>query len=448
MVAATSLRGATDVVGLLDVPAGAYVHIPFCSWICPFCPYNKVLTSDPLSRPYLTAFRQEVDAVADAHLRAFGPFTSLYVGGGTPTLFPETLNDLVDRLPVTGRRAVEVLPTHATPAGLDRLADAGFDAVSIGAQSFHDPVLRRLGRPHDAAASRAAVAAAVGRFAVVDVDLIVDVAPEGPATDPSAAAFLEDAAECFAAGVAQVSTYPLMRFGYTPFGTGRHARRREHAVLAEVDRIARRSGYERRSVWTFARSGAEAYTSITRRRFLGMGAGAGSVTGRDLLVNHFGLAPYRAAVAAGRLPVARRFHLGDGGGAAYEAFWQAYAGTLDEGVLRSAYGPAGLLPVRLATAAARACGLVVPDHGTLRLTPRGYDVFHDLERQVTYRLIEPLWAQLLREHDERAAAAPDEGRSVSWAAPDRGRRGAAWWLARRLTERPVPTSTWTGREAE
>ncbi|HEY3437651.1 MAG TPA: radical SAM protein, partial [Actinotalea sp.] len=440
MAVGTALAGATEVVRLLDSAAGAYVHIPFCTWICPFCPYNKVRVTEELSTPYLAMLRREVDALVDAHVRRFGAFTSLYIGGGTPTLFPEVLADLVERVPTTGHRAVEVLPTHATPAGLDRLAAAGIDAVSIGAQSFHDPVLRRLGRPHDAAASRAAVRAAVGRFAVVDVDLIVDVALQGGGLDARAAeqAFVDDVAECFDAGVDQVSTYPLMRFGYTPFGTAQHARRREHAVLAEVAGIARRAGYERRSVWTFSRVGAEPYTSITRRRFLGAGAGASSVTGRDFLVNHFGLSAYGSAVAAGRLPVARRFHLGAVGGAWYEAFWQAYSGAVDVTALARAYGATGGGPVRTAMLAARAAGLVVPDHGVLRLTPRGYDVFHDLERAVTYRLIEPLWAQMLREHEPAAA---DDGsdvfddRSPSWAAPDRGRRGAAWWLARTLTER-------------
>ncbi|CAL8972725.1 hypothetical protein CELL_01367 [Cellulomonas sp. T2.31MG-18] len=434
MPVGTLLAGAADVVRLLDAPAGAYVHVPFCSSICPFCPYDKVRLGDVPAMPYLEALRREVDAVVDAHTARFGSFTSLYVGGGTPTLFPEVLADLVERVPTAGRRAVEVLPTHATPARLDALAAAGFDAVSIGAQSFHDPVLRRLGRPHDADASRRAVLAAVGRFAVVDVDLIVDVALPGssPAAATAVRAFLDDVAWCFETGADQVSTYPLMRFGYTPFGVARHARRREHAVLSQVAELARRLGYERRSVWTFNRLGSPPYTSITRRRFLGMGAGASSVTGRDLLVNHFGLAAYEAAVAAGRVPVARRFHLGALGGAAYEAFWQAYAGAVDPATLTAAYGLVGAGPVRGLTAVGRAAGLVRSDDGLLRLTPRGYDVFHDLERAVTYGLIEPLWAQMLREHGD-VAMQPTAG----WARPARGRSGPVWWLARTLTERRV-----------
>ncbi len=427
--AVAALRPA-GVVGSFDGPAGAYVHVPFCEWICPFCPYNKVLAEGGLARRYFAALRREVDWYVAAHHEAHrAPFTSLYIGGGTPTLYPGELADVIRRIPVSGERAVEVLPNHGTPEGLDRLAAMGITAVSIGAQSFHDGVLRRLRRPHDAAASRAAVETALGRFACVDVDLIVDVAWEDQDAFPGA--FLDDVRTCLELGVDQVSTYPLMRFGFTPFGTARHDRRREHAVLGQVTELARSMGYERRSVWTFNRRGSAPYTSITRRRFLGMGAGSSSFAGRDFYVNHFGVTTYADAVERGQLPVARWLHLGRWGGAGYDAFWQAYAGGVDRDALTRSYGRAvaaaaraGLAPFVLARMLRRA-------PGGYRLTPRGFDVYHDLERLVTYQFIEPLWAEMLTEHLAEPGAA--EGRA-RWVAPERARKGRAWSLARRLFE--------------
>lgn len=410
---------AARVLASADGALGAYVHVPFCERICPFCPYNKVVAHDGLARRYFAALEREVRTWVDA---GAGPFTSLYVGGGTPTLYPEALERLVATIPTTGERAIEVLPTHGTLARLDRLAAIGFAAVSVGAQSFHDPVLHRLRRPHDAAASRAAVVHALGRFATVDVDLIVDVAWEDD--DALAGAFLADVRTCFDLGVDQVSTYPLVRFGYTPFGVARHDRRREHEVLHAAGRLAAQSGYERRSVWTFNRVGSAAYTSITRPRFLGLGAGAASFTGLDLHVNHFGLGAYCAALEEGRLPIARRFHLGTAGGAAYDAFWQAYAGGVDAGRLRRRFGAPGVAAAAVLPAM-RAGGLVLPAPGGYRLTPRGYDLHHDLERWVTSSFIEPLWAEMLAEH----------GDTAGWAAPSRSRTGLAWRTARALLER-------------
>lgn len=421
MAVSTPLSPA-GVLGSFDGRPGAYLHIPFCEWICPFCPYNKVLAREDLARRYFAALQAEVEQYVST---ADGPFTSLYVGGGTPTLYPDLLRPLIGHIPVTGERAIEVLPLHGTAARLDQLRDIGFDAVSIGAQSFHDPVLQRLRRPHDARQALSAVHNAVGRFDCVDVDLIVDVALE----DQSglAGSFLADVRTCFELGVDQVSTYPLMRFGYTPFGRARHDRKHEHRILRQVHDLAGRMGYERRSVWTFNRRGSASYTSITRRRFLGMGAGSSSFAGRDFYVNHFGLLTYIEAVAAGRLPIARWLHLGATAGMAYDAFWQAYAGGVSPAALRRSYGrQADFVPLALAPGVA--VGDLRRSDGDYRLTPRGFDHYHDLERWVTYRFIEPLWAQMLAEH----AA---EGSHVPWAETAQARSSLPWRVARRVLER-------------
>lgn len=429
-IAAGSL-GPEDVVVSFDGPAGAYVHVPFCEWICPFCPYNKVLAEGELARRYFRALACEVDwYVAACRDGGQAPFTSLYIGGGTPTLYPDELAAVIRQIPVSGERAIEVLPNHGTPERLDRLATIGITAVSIGAQSFHDGVLRQLRRPHDAAASRAAVENALGRFACVDVDLIADVAWEDEDAFPGA--FLSDVRTCLDLGVDQVSTYPLMRFGYTPFGKARHNRRLEHAVLAQATELAQSMGYERRSVWTLNKRGSAPYTSITRRRFLGMGAGSSSFAGRDFYVNHFGIATYADAVEHGRLPVARWLHLGRWGGAAYDAFWQAYAGGLSWDALAQSYGPVVAAAARAGLAPFLHAGMLRPAPGGCRLTPRGFDTYHDLERLVTYELIEPLWAEMLAEHTAEPGAA--QGRA-QWVTLQQARTGRAWPLARRLFER-------------
>ncbi len=416
--------GARQVVTSVDGQLGAYVHVPFCERICPFCPYNKVVAREDLAHRYFEALHAELEAYA-AELGRAGraPFTSLYVGGGTPTLYPEALGEVVRALPVAGERAVEVLPTHGTPERLDRLAALGFTSVSIGAQSFNDVVLRRLRRPHDAAASRAATRNAIGRFDTVDVDLIVDVEwGDGALTG----AFLDDLLWCFQHEVDQVSTYPLMRFGYTPFGAAHHDRRREHEVLRQATLLADRMGYERRAVWTFNKPGSAAYTSITRPRFLGMGAGSSSFTGRDFYVNHFGVEVYCDAVEAGRLPVARRLRLGRWAGAAYDVFWQAYAGEVDPRAVATSYGrgPAALVRTGLVPLSLRR--LVRACDGRWALTPEGFDRYHDLERLVTYELIEPLWAEMLAEHPAPQAA---------WAQTEHARRGRLWPVVRRVLER-------------
>lgn len=385
--APASLTPEEVVAGFPTAP-GLYLHVPFCRVLCPFCPYNKVRFRETLAEAYLADLARE----AQRYLAA-GPaaYPSLYVGGGTPTLCLDGLEPLLGGLPVTGERAIEVLPQHLTPSGARQLARLGFTHVSIGVQSFDPAVLHRLRRPGTAADARNAVESALARFDCVDVDLLFDTGFDDPDV------LLADLACCFRYGVDQVSTYPLMRFGFTPFGKGHHNRRTEHVLLRRATDLAAEHGYERRAVWTFHRPGSATYSSITRPYYLGLGAGAATFTRNLFLVNHFGLAPYTAAVGEGRLPVARAARLSHPAAAAYRFFWQAYTGTIpvhsEDPLLRHpvAVGLRGL---------ARALGWTRRRGDAVALTPPGYDRYHDLERWVTYHLIEPLWAELISEHSQ------------------------------------------------
>jgi oxygen-independent coproporphyrinogen-3 oxidase len=391
-----------EILADLRSPIGLYVHVPFCASICPFCPYNKVLHHEPVVRRYFDALNRELDR----YLECFdGQFTSLYVGGGTPTLCIEELARLLARIPVAGERGIEVLPTHADSDGLDRVKAAGFDYLSLGLQSFDPGMLQHLHRPHDRDDNLRALEQAVGRFACVDADLLLDVGFESEET------FLADLETCLRAGVDQVSSYPLMRFGYTPFGKARHDRRAEHRVLRAGERLAESLGYERRAVWTFNRVGSSNFTSITREFYLGLGAGAASYTGREFLVNHFSIDRYIDKLDRGCLPIARRASLGELKSAVYYLFWQAYTGSIDLRHYEQLFRVARLLrPIAYVFAAT---GHVRIRDGRVELTPRGYDLYHDLERWVTYHFIEPLWEELMREHGPLHAPASTPS-STDW----------------------------------
>jgi coproporphyrinogen III oxidase-like Fe-S oxidoreductase len=376
---------------------GLYLHVPFCRSICPYCPYNKVLLRGGLAAPYFAALQAELHAYQASRLH----FDSLYVGGGTPSLCLDELGTVVEGLDVEHERAIEVLPTHATADAVARMKDLGFDYISLGIQSFDDRMLRHLGRLNTAEENHLALERCAGKFACVNADLIFDVAFVEPDV------FLHDFETCCHSGVDQVSTYPLMHFGYTPFGKKKHSPHEEHAALRRACELADRLGYERRSVWTFTRLGAPLYASIAREFYLGCGAGSVTFTGMDFLVNHFGLAPYERALAAGQLPHARRARLGPRRAAAYYAFWQLYAPGIDVPRFERLFPGAGSVTPLLA--ALRRLGyLEQQQDGRLHLSGRGFDHYHDVERWVTYHLIEPLWEKMLEEHQPRSrpSAAP------------------------------------------
>jgi hypothetical protein len=163
-----------------------------------------------------------------------------------------------------------------------------------------------------------------------------------------------------------------------------------------------------------------------------MGAGSSSFAGRDFYVNHFGVNTYIAAIEHDGLPIARWLHLGRWAGATYDIFWQAYAGGVDRRCLAMSYGSVVAAGAQVSAQPLIAAGLLRAVPSGYRLTARGFDVYHDLERAVTYQLIEPLWAQMLCEHAAECGANEPGAR---WASPDHARRTRSFSLASRMFER-------------
>ena len=370
-----------------DVP-GIYLHVPFCQSICPFCPYNKVIYKPELVRRYFSALDTEVTDYGE-HLKE--PFTSLYIGGGTPTLCLDELAELIAEIPVVGERAIETLPLHATFERIHQMQQMGITFISLGVQSFNADMLRYLKRPTSVEDNLKALENVSGKFDCVDVDLIFDV------SFADEAIFLKDLELCLVRDIDQISTYPLMRFGYTPFGKAKHNSQKEHEVLHKAEQLAARYGYERRSVWTFNRQDAPNYSSITRAFFLGLGAGSASYTGRFFLVNDFCIDLYIEKVQSGKLPIARHFTLPSLISSAYAAFWQMYTGQVDTNQLTQHFGVLPGVLWRTLFEILAGCHWLDKKHNIFSLTPIGRDHYHDLERWVTYHFIEPLWSEMIKE---------------------------------------------------
>ena len=368
---------------------GLYVHVPFCERICDFCPYNKTLFEPSLAARYVEALGLE-SALYLPHLRR-RKITSLYIGGGTPTLLPELIEQLcvtAEQLGAANEIGVEVLPGHAKAPLLSRLRRAGVNYLSVGVQSFDNRVLRYLGRNHNARIARSALQTALGEgFDCVDVDLVFDVVRFG------SRGVIEDSEQVFQMGADQLSVYPMMRFSYTPLGVVKeHDEQAEKKALKTIGRISERYGYQRTSVWTFNKNPAHRYTSITREFYLGLGPSASSFLDGIFTVNSFDTKTYAELLEQGRSPVVLQSSMGPRVSMAYYLFWRFYEGVVDRQRFRRLFGMPierafpGLLALMRLVNAVRLRG------GQYALTPWGFDLFHTVERWVTYNFIEPLWA--------------------------------------------------------
>lgn len=155
--------------------AAAYVHLPFCARVCPYCDFAVVAGRDDLIERYVSAVVTEIRRESD-----WRPLASIYVGGGTPSRVPpELAGSLIGALghrfgvEVGAEISLEANPEDWTPAVAALWAGAGFERVSFGSQSFDEHVLERLGRRHrpDQIAAAVTAARAVG-FRSVNLDLI------------------------------------------------------------------------------------------------------------------------------------------------------------------------------------------------------------------------------------------------------------------------------------
>ena len=171
-------------------PLSIYVHIPFCREMCRFCGCNVVATHDRTrADAYLDVLEKEVALLAK-HLPNRRTFTQLHWGGGTPTFLDEKqltrCHEIVTRhfqLAPDGEKAIEIDPAITTRSQIDKLAELGFNRISMGVQDFDPKVQETVGRIQGEKETADLVQAARDNgFKGVNLDLIYGLPYQTPET--------------------------------------------------------------------------------------------------------------------------------------------------------------------------------------------------------------------------------------------------------------------------
>jgi putative oxygen-independent coproporphyrinogen III oxidase len=290
------------------VNPGLYLHIPFCSAICPYCDFSVMRAASPARQRFASRLVAEVSLAAPAW-RDPRPFDTVYFGGGTPSqLPPEDLARVLDacrtHLPFATPAPwvfLEANPEDVTPEACAAWRGFGARTLSLGVQSFSDEALRFLGRRHTARRARAAVETALAAgFDTVSVDLIFGLRGQ------TAEDWKNELATAVSLGPQHLSCYQLTIHPRTRFGVqAKHGQLSElpeddQATLFELThRFLADAGWPAYEVSNFARG--PVHQSRHNRKYwdhtpyLGLGPSAHSLAASDASFARRSEAPPRSS---------------------------------------------------------------------------------------------------------------------------------------------------------
>ena len=284
-----------------------YLHIPFCTVLCPFCSFHRVCFEEQKTVRYFKSLRQEIRMAHQAGYR----FSDLYVGGGTPTVMPGELAqtlELLHKLSPIESISIETNPDDLTPGVMSQMRDAGVTRVSVGIQSLDDELLKQMDRYEkygSAAQVMKRLEGAHGFFETLNADMIFNLPHQDERSLLRDIDLLTRDIE-----VSQVTFYPLM--------SAESTMRKMLRTMGEVDfnregRMYRLildslpEAYHASSAWCFNRdSGTVDEYIIENEEYLGLGSGSMSYLDGILYSSTFSLNNYNRQIAAGRFGISRR----------------------------------------------------------------------------------------------------------------------------------------------
>ena len=280
-------------------PLSLYIHIPWCIRKCPYCDFNSHQSNRIPEQQYILSLLQDLEI--DLDFSQDRQLSSIFIGGGTPSLFSATsidflLKGILSKIAFSENIEItlEANPGAAESRRFDGYREAGVNRLSIGVQSFVDDKLQRLGRIHSGAQAIAAIGMAkAAGFANINIDLMHGL-PEQSSEEAR-----QDISQALDLGSQHISWYQLTIEANTEFFKNppslpdeNHLEDIQQAGLA----LLNSNDYKQYEVSAYALPG---YQSLHNNNYwsfgdyLGIGAGAHSKittfdqTRENLIINRY-----------------------------------------------------------------------------------------------------------------------------------------------------------------
>lgn len=296
---------------------GIYIHIPFCSYKCPYCDFLSLTDSPITPKAYLELLRKEISFYKDLPSKV----ESVYFGGGTPTLLsPKDIGRILDELDKAfGLSSVKEITIECNPETyrgkeFREIKSMGINRISIGAQSFTEKGLKALGRKHSVKDIYDAIESAKSAdMHNINVDLIFGWRNQN----------LRDIEEDIKAlsnlEVKHVSWYLLTIHEDTSFGK---ELRRGKLILPEEEKLVemhsfiseglKELGFNRYEISNWSKRGYECKHNLLYwklEEFLGLGVSAWGFVNNKRYGNTRSIMKYAKYITDGRKPVEHSVYL-------------------------------------------------------------------------------------------------------------------------------------------
>ncbi len=267
-------------------PLSLYVHLPWCLKKCPYCDFNShewrgAASAELPEQAYIDALMADLEA--SLPLIWGRSVHSIFLGGGTPSLFsPRAIDNLISGLRARLRLEADCeITMEANPGTFEKdrfkaFRAAGVTRLSIGVQSFNDTHLQALGRVHDGAQARAAVAEAAQAFDTYNLDIMYALPGQ------SLQDLEQDVHTALSFQPPHISIYHLTIEPNTVFANQPPQLPEDDTAYAMMDRITEMTaaqGLARYEVSAYAKADHQCWHNLNYWQFgdyLGIGAGAHS----------------------------------------------------------------------------------------------------------------------------------------------------------------------------
>ena len=315
---------------------GVYIHVPFCKQKCFYCDFPSYAGKERYEEAYVKALIQEIRTEGAKYVETWGQPATIYIDGGTPSVLPNELlaqllftigEIMLPKAPslrglspqatggVVGSTSrtdsleytIECNPGTIDEQKLRSMERHGVNRLSFGVQTFHDALLKRIGRIHTAAQARTAIrdARAAG-FQNLSLDLIYGLPGE------TLAMLQSDIDEALALAPDHISIYGLQLEEGTAFWKQHEMGRLDlpddattEAMYDLMTTALPAHGYERYEISNFAKLGFESRHNLgywQDKPYLGLGAAAHSYLDGVRYENTKDIAAYIDAIEHGTLP--------------------------------------------------------------------------------------------------------------------------------------------------